>query len=64
MMDYYFHFIVSQALIALKLSQLLTAILFHFNMPIELISWPQLDLTKIAKMNIILTVRTLKFFNN
>lgn len=33
-------------------------------MPIELISWPKLDLTKIAKMNIMLTVKTLKFLNN
>jgi len=30
-MDYYFHFIVSQALIAIKLSQLLSVILFHIN---------------------------------
>ena len=64
MMDYYFHFIVSQALIDLKLSEPLTVILFHFNMPMELISWPQLDLSKIVEMNIILTVRTLKVLNN
>ena len=56
MMDYYFHFIVSQALIDLKLSQLLTVILVHFNMPMEL--------PKIAKMNLIFIMEPLILINN
>jgi hypothetical protein len=64
MLNYYFHFIVSQALIALKSSQLLRVILFHFNMSMELIISRQLSLSEIGEMNIILTVRTLKLFNN
>jgi len=64
MLNYYFNFIVSQALIALKSSQLLRVILFHFNMSMELIISRQLSLSEIGEMNIILTVRTLKLFNN
>ena len=55
-MDYYFHFIVSQALIDLKLSQLLTVILVHFNMPMEL--------PKIAKVNLIFIMEPLILINN
>jgi len=55
-MDYYFHFIVSQALIDLKLSQLLTVILVHFNM--------RMELPKIAKVNLIFIMEPLILINN